>query len=784
MGEPPDAINSEVDSNNRLRRMYYEAAPAAYRRFRFGHAVAASACVPGLFEPLALPDLYPELTVRLVDGGVHDNQGVAGLLEQGMNVFLVSDASGQMELQRQPASSLLGVPLRANSILMARVREAEFRELNARRRSLLLRGLMFLHLKKDLETEALDWIGCTQPYDASEDARPPEQRGQLTSYGVSKEVQQKLAALRTDLDSFSDAEAYALMASGYRMTAHEYSAGIRHFQRKPADAGVPWKFLEIEKFTSRTPGRESGEQALMKILHVGSQHALKVWQLSPNLQALGLLLCAAGALWLILLALKFSDTALLTVGMLSGALFAFAVAAVFGKIGMRVTNFRDELKRIAKGVALSLGGWLVAGIHLWIFDPLYLSYGRLSTLEQQKRGGSGRRIGTLLVVIIVALVFLTVWLPRTDSWQKMRMISQAPVVQVLATREVGVEHVADWAAALDRVGEREKAAEIWNRITVFLPSLTDEEEIVKALTGFAEGLAAAGKMELARERLDAARKNAAKIKDPESAARALVECAKVAAKLGDSTLAITLAEAAAAAISGPATPRLAQARIALALASAGSSDAAVKVALLVAESAPPQEISAEWVRAYAVAVRALALAQQLPRARKLLPVLDGYLEKAGGGRPPPELVADVAQAEAAAGEIDPKSPIASVSQLPGVAVAVAQELIRAGRDEEALLRNTAIKDPGTRAAADLLVAEARARSGDFTAARKICERQLPAVQGLSDEVAKSALLSKIAGIYATCGDVRTGRLVADDCSLAADRLRAYTALLRVLPPQK
>jgi predicted acylesterase/phospholipase RssA/MinD-like ATPase involved in chromosome partitioning or flagellar assembly len=410
MGEPPDAIDSEVDSNNRLRRMYYEAAPAPYRRFRLGHAVAASACVPGIFEPLVLPDLYPELTVRLVDGGVHDNQGIAGLLEQGMNVFLVSDASGQMELQRQPASSLLGVPLRANSILMARVREAEFRELRARRRSLLLRGLMFLHLKKDLETEALDWIGCTQPYDASEDARPPEQRGQLTSYGVSKEVQQKLAALRTDLDSFSDAEAYALMASAYRMTAHEYSAGIRHFQRKPAEAGTTWKFLEIEKFTSRTPGRESGEQALMKILHVGSQLALKVWRLSPKLQALGLLLCAAAAVLLIILAFRFSETSLLTVGALSATLFAFAVAAVFGKIGMRAVNFRDEVKRIAKGVAFSLGGWLVAGVHLMIFDPLYLSYGRLSALDHQKRGGWGRRIGILIIALVVALVLFAVYL--------------------------------------------------------------------------------------------------------------------------------------------------------------------------------------------------------------------------------------------------------------------------------------------------------------------------------------------------------------------------------------
>lgn len=104
MGEPPANIDSEIDSNYRLRRMYYDEAPQRYQKIRLGHAVAASSCVPGLFEPLALPGLYPKeepmmekpkkMTVRLVDGGVHDNQGVGGLLEQGCSVMLVSDASG------------------------------------------------------------------------------------------------------------------------------------------------------------------------------------------------------------------------------------------------------------------------------------------------------------------------------------------------------------------------------------------------------------------------------------------------------------------------------------------------------------------------------------------------------------------------------------------------------------------------------------------------------------------------------------------------------------------
>ena len=131
---------------------------------------------PGLFEPIVLDKLYEDVTVRLVDGGVHDNQGVMGLLEQDCTVIIVSDASGQMETQDDPSRGLIGVPLRSNSILMARVREAEYRELDARRRSSLVRKLVYLHLKKDLEVSPKDWLGCKEPSDISDESRPAEGR--------------------------------------------------------------------------------------------------------------------------------------------------------------------------------------------------------------------------------------------------------------------------------------------------------------------------------------------------------------------------------------------------------------------------------------------------------------------------------------------------------------------------------------------------------------------------------------------------------------------------------
>jgi predicted acylesterase/phospholipase RssA len=97
MGEPPSIINTKVDGNYRLRRMYYDdQAPAAYGKVRLGHAVGASSCVPGLFEPLQFHGLFKDVAVTLVDGGVHDNQGILSLLEQDCDHLIISDASGQM----------------------------------------------------------------------------------------------------------------------------------------------------------------------------------------------------------------------------------------------------------------------------------------------------------------------------------------------------------------------------------------------------------------------------------------------------------------------------------------------------------------------------------------------------------------------------------------------------------------------------------------------------------------------------------------------------------------
>jgi predicted acylesterase/phospholipase RssA len=373
MGEPPTTIDPEIDGNYRLRRMYYSQAPARYKRIRLGTAVAASACVPGLFTPITLANLYSGVTLRLVDGGVHDNQGIVGLLEQDSTVLLVSDASGQMEAQDHPSVGLLGVPFRSNGILMARVREAEYDDLVARRQSGVLRGLMFIHLKKDLGVRPIDWIGSDDPSeDVEEDSRAGRPSTDITEYGIAKDIQRRLANIRTDLDSFSETEALALMTSGYRMTEQEFARSIDGFS-EPDAPRPPWRFLEAERLMG-----VGGSRQLASLLDVAAQRALKVWRLSTPLKVVGAL-AGLGLVALFTWSLwpaqwpwwAFAPT------VVAGALLV-------GTVGALVMRFGEQLIKIGVGVALGLVGWLAAGIHLQVFDRLYLQLGKLKRLLQKK----------------------------------------------------------------------------------------------------------------------------------------------------------------------------------------------------------------------------------------------------------------------------------------------------------------------------------------------------------------------------------------------------------------
>jgi hypothetical protein len=261
------------------------------------------------------------------------------------------------------------------------VREAEFRDVAARRRSSLLRGLMFIHLKKGLDVRPVDWIDCEDPAEVL----PP---APLTPYGIRKDVQELLAGIRTDLDSFNDVEAYALMTSGYRMAEYEFARTISGFPRA-SPATIDWQFLAVERPMKEIRGTDGGHKELKELLEAANCMAFKVWRLSAVLRITGWILILLGVAGLVYEAFWGSDLSLVTSRMLITAALAAAVGSIFGKNLVRVVRFQDTLRQIAVGIALCIAGWLIGGLHLLVFDKMYLRRGRIDIFLQKMSGVAG-----------------------------------------------------------------------------------------------------------------------------------------------------------------------------------------------------------------------------------------------------------------------------------------------------------------------------------------------------------------------------------------------------------
>ena len=407
MGEPPGLTGDEIDMNARYRRVYYDQAPTtALQHYPLAYAVAASSCVPALFEPLPVQGLYEDATVRLVDGGVHDNQGMSALLDDDCNFILCSDASGQMESQGDPANGLLGVFWRTNAILQDRVREAQYRNGRSRAEGGALQGLFFIHMKQDLETPPVDYIG-------SHDARPHNSPPPLTPYGVDRELQALLSDIRTDLDSFSEVECYALMASGYQVASHQLRELDRQHQesRQPghwggfdigapmarslSPAGVPslWPFEPLLPLLASSNPASARRQDLLAQLKAGQSMFGRSWLLIGWLRrtakVLGglLALLAAWAAWQAIAWFAGHwgqplPVALPPVGI--GLLLACLVP-VLAIASLRLPTLARLLpERVSKSVLLgllvALPAVVFSGIHLAIFEPLLQRRGRLARL--------------------------------------------------------------------------------------------------------------------------------------------------------------------------------------------------------------------------------------------------------------------------------------------------------------------------------------------------------------------------------------------------------------------
>ncbi len=389
MGESPTQIDPDVDANDRYRRTYYNDAPEPYKKMRLGNAVSASSCVPGLFEPIVLDGLYEETTVRLIDGGIYDNQGVAGLLEQDCNVIISSDATGQKETEKDPGGGVIKPLLRTNTALIQRVRSSQYQDLKAKETAGILKGFAYVHLKQDLKGEDISWVDSTEAEEAKQDVN------EITDYGIRKDIQKLLAGVRTDLDSFSDIEAYALMTSGYCAIEKAVEKSVKEFPLV-TNKREKWDFLKVEAAMKQK--KQGGEMydRLISNLQVSPKTFGKIWTLDNTLNSLRtaiivFFILTTVYIWyshpgwqpfsgmFIWLSNKLTINAIMwTIGIV---LIASLATAAFGKIKAKAIkyalNYQDLPRRILVGGGIGLIGWLGAYIHLRLFDKWFKKFGEI-----------------------------------------------------------------------------------------------------------------------------------------------------------------------------------------------------------------------------------------------------------------------------------------------------------------------------------------------------------------------------------------------------------------------
>jgi NTE family protein len=246
-------------------------------------------------------------------------------------------------------------------------------------------------LKKGLTTDPIPWIGDSSPL--------PDEQPAVTPHGVDPRIQEQLSAVRTDLDSFHDTEAAALMLSGYRMTDKYFAAAVPHFTSEGDLDRESWRFLQVGAALSGPPGQIEPQNGLKRLLTVSKHRAFKVLRLSPLLSwssvaALAFLLVAMG--WRAgRLGLDLKESAIGAASVLIGVVLLALIA--------RLCRFPKSVSQFLSGLALVPGSAL-AWLHLWLFDPLYLALGQLGPDAAGARAKARVRMILIIILLVVAAV--------------------------------------------------------------------------------------------------------------------------------------------------------------------------------------------------------------------------------------------------------------------------------------------------------------------------------------------------------------------------------------------
>lgn len=380
-----EETDSKSDRYRRARPSYNDMVPHQ-QNFELGHAAGASAGVPAIFPPLSISGLYQDgdqsIRVQLVDGGVYDNQGIDALLCEACTDFIISDASAQLVVDSEPRTDTIPVLKRVSDwIVPDRVRTETLKRLfKAYGRD----KIAFMHLRKGLGIREIPWIGNEGTPSGPVHSVPPTSK----QFGVDPDVQDLLSKVRTDLDAFSEVEAYSLMLDGYLMSSAELKRFRSHTgygtpeaersSTQPQAAG--WKFLAVaSKINAPTPD-------YLKQLQVSSLRFGKVPMLIPVLSILlmGTAILLLWLFWPYLNLLLQKRISVMAVAILIAVVVGYQYLTKLERMFKFVKVLRlavDAIKRLLFNVAPALIGMPFIWFYLRFINPLYLWRGRVDNLD-------------------------------------------------------------------------------------------------------------------------------------------------------------------------------------------------------------------------------------------------------------------------------------------------------------------------------------------------------------------------------------------------------------------
>ena len=198
-------------------------------------AVAISANFPPVFKPFRLTNIYDDAEVDrlgLSDGGIFDNLGVYGLIDENCNHMISSDTGKKMQVSSSISGNRKDMMFRIVDVLMdvnvnqtkqtlierfnvsnglgriGRMTPIEALNENA------LKELRHFQLPRTLPGLAVFHINSPQAQQALKNI-PYKKNGKIVTANINAYSTKDLAEIRTDLDAFGDIESAALINQGY-----------------------------------------------------------------------------------------------------------------------------------------------------------------------------------------------------------------------------------------------------------------------------------------------------------------------------------------------------------------------------------------------------------------------------------------------------------------------------------------------------------------------------------------------------------------------------------------